>query len=59
VFTNPGLMLVTLTGVSKRSLRALVVNALIAAFVAQYTLPPPYHSIPAMDEMFTMWPCDW
>ena len=31
-------------------------NALIATFVAQYTDPPPYHSTPAMDEMFTTCP---
>mmetsp|Transcript_3263 Transcript_3263/g.13695 ORF Transcript_3263/g.13695 Transcript_3263/m.13695 type:complete len:258 (-) Transcript_3263:124-897(-) len=57
VFTNPGEMDVTRTGVSCRSFRALYVNALIAAFVAQYTLPPPYHSTPAMEEMLTMCPC--
>mmetsp|Transcript_14475 Transcript_14475/g.61155 ORF Transcript_14475/g.61155 Transcript_14475/m.61155 type:complete len:245 (-) Transcript_14475:275-1009(-) len=56
VLTKPGDTDVILHGVSWRSFLDAYVNALIAAFEAQYTDPPPYHSTPAMDEMFTTCP---
>ena len=40
VSTKPGLMLVTRTGVSTRSMRNPSDNAFTAALLAQYTLPP-------------------
>lgn len=43
-------------GVSTTSHRRELVNARTAALDAQYTLPPAYGSLPAIDPMLMIWP---
>ncbi len=56
VICVPGWISVTRMGVSTTSRRREVVNACTAALVAQYTLPPAYESLPAIDPMLMTWP---
>ena len=52
----PGWISVTRMGVSTTSRKREPVNARTAALVAQYTLPPAYDSLPAIDPRLMTWP---
>lgn len=52
----PGWISVTRMDVSTTSRKRQPVNARTAALVAQYTLPPAYDSLPAIDPRLMTWP---
>ena len=56
VICAPGWISVTRIGVSTTSRKRELVNARTAALEAQYTLPPAYGSLPAIEPMLMMWP---
>jgi hypothetical protein len=53
---EPGWISVTRMGVSTTSRKREPVNARTAALLAQYTLPPAYDSLPAIEPRLMTWP---